>query len=381
MQKYHNTNIVLIYGMPTNGKTTLAKELMQNCSNSQVIHFDILFIDSVDKEIPEPDLIIPLYVKNNSDVYLTCVSNEFKDDPRYKQLIFSKIIREIEIRFKNNFVSNLIIEGFAVRYFINDIIHYLKQKNITRIFQFELNHFKIHYNNEEILNDEFRIDNVKKILYEYPRELFSKSNYQTLDFLGDFSKKDSNSIAKYELSKLKDFDLAGSKILDVGCNAGYFLMKLLMDKNPKELVGIDTNPSYLSICYGFNRIKFDTQQIKLYAGNVFDFQEKDFDLIYCFSTFHYFADKQYQFINLMHQLLNDNGVFILEVEESPTNQNVPFIEKRSRGGNLYENYLDYPNQLMIQTMINQKFNIVDRYQSVIQPGQFYDRYFYHLVKK
>jgi Protein of unknown function (DUF1698). len=66
-------------------------------------------------------------------------------------------------------------------------------------------------------------------------EILSRSGYQAFDFLGS-GPKGSRSGEKYQLSKLDQFEIEGKDCLDVGCNAGYFLFRLL-DKNPNFCLG------------------------------------------------------------------------------------------------------------------------------------------------
>ena len=102
-----------------------------------------------------------------------------------------------------------------------------------------------------------------------------------------------------------------------------------------------------------------------------------FDLIICFSTFHYFIDKQKEFLDLCHSYMNENGIFLLEVEEYPLNDKAT-IDKTPRPADKIP--YDYPNKLMMEEFCKNKFNVSDRYISTFQGGALYDRYFYKLEK-
>jgi len=212
----------------------------------------------------------------------------------------------------------------------------------------------------------------KKIL-----EILKKSHYQRFDFLED-SAKDSNTSKKYELSKLDLFDIKDKKILDIGCNVGYFLFKLL-DKDPKELIGIDYSQFFIDLAVGLNEEYFKSNKIKFISKNIFNFEtEIKFDLIICFSTFHYFVDTQLNFLSKIYNLLEHQGKFLLEVETFPENDK-SFILKSVRPAhpNLI---LDYPNHKQLEFWFKDKFKIEDKYNSVFQVGSLFPRYFYLLSK-
>lgn len=146
-------------------------------------------------------------------------------------------------------------------------------------------------------------------------EILKLSHYQTFDLLnGD--KRDSDSNGKYNCSKLANFDLTGKDILDIGCNAGYFLFRLL-DKNPNSLIGIELGEKFVQILNDLNSNIYKSSIIKAILGDFFEhtFTQK-FDLIICFSTFHYFKDNQL-FFDKCFDLLKEGGTLLLEVEEYP----------------------------------------------------------------
>lgn len=204
----------------------------------------------------------------------------------------------------------------------------------------------------------------------------NRSYYQNFDFLGS-GRGSSNSGKKWELSKLHSYYVKNKTVLDIGCNAGYFLFRLL-DKDPNKLVGIDLGDEFIEIANELNNEYFKSTKTNFIFGDVFTYKfGTSFDLIICFSTFHYFVNKQKEFINLVHNLLNTNGTFLLEVEEYPKN-NDPFIDKTPRPADKIS--YDYPNNLMMLEFCRNKFNVSERYISTFQGGALYDRYFYKLEK-
>lgn len=183
-------------------------------------------------------------------------------------------------------------------------------------------------------------------------KILEKSHYQTFDLIkGD--KRDSDSKGRFECSGLSTYNLEGKSVLDIGCNAGYFLFNLI-NKNPKSLVGIELGEKFVLILNELNKEIYKSDKVSVILGDFFNHEfNQHFDLIICFSTFHYFSDKQL-FFDKSYTLLNDKGTLLLEIEEYPK------------------------GSLNIQSYIDNKFTIVDCYKSVKQIK--YERWFYELRK-
>jgi tRNA (mo5U34)-methyltransferase len=204
------------------------------------------------------------------------------------------------------------------------------------------------------------------------------SFYQTFDFLGE-ELKASNSAEKYDLSRLTTFNLEGKDILDVGCNAGYFMFKLL-GKNPKSIFGIDAHRPFIDIARRINEECFQSNKLDFHVADFFKYKfplGKMFDFIFCFSTFHYFYENQQLFIDKSYELLNKDGILLLEIEESPDQGEAKiFSPPRPADGKCYF----YPNQAIVKQWTKGIFKIVDKYVSVKQNGAVYDRQFYVFQK-
>jgi SAM-dependent methyltransferase len=207
-------------------------------------------------------------------------------------------------------------------------------------------------------------------------ELLAKSHYQSFDFLGK-EKRDSNSGKKFELSKLDTFDLTNKTMLDVGCNSGYFMFRLL-EKNPKKFIGIDLGEKFIDCANELNKEIFKSDKVEFHFGDFFHWNFNiEFDLIICLSTFHYFYENQPVFFPVCHRLLNPKGLLLLEMEEYPVNDK-PMVDKTPRQAD--KKSYNYPNNLMLQQYIKNKFIIKDRYISIKQEGSLYDRYIYKLER-
>lgn len=206
-------------------------------------------------------------------------------------------------------------------------------------------------------------------------EILKESHYQTFDFEG--KNRDSNSRRKYDLSRLASYDVKGKACLDVGCNSGYFVFKL-KEKKAKSLIGIDLGEKFIKIARELNIGYFHFDGVEFIYGNFFNYDfYTTFDLVICFSTFHYFGNMQELFFTRCNEILNDKGTLLLEIEEYPINEK-PMIDDSIRPAD--KKRYNYPNELMMREFVKGKFEIEDRYVSVKQGGSLYDRYFYKLRK-
>jgi len=183
-------------------------------------------------------------------------------------------------------------------------------------------------------------------------KILEKSHYQTFELIkGD--KRDSDSKGRFELSRLSSYDLKDKNVLDVGCNAGYFLFKLI-DHAPNLLVGIELGKKFVYVANALNDYYFKSPIVKFIQGDFFNYTfGLRFDLIICFSTLHYFEDVQ-DFFNKCYDLLNKDGILLIEVEEFPI------------------------GSLNFQNYTKEKFNLTNNYRSIRQ--KIHDRQFYEYKK-
>jgi len=204
-------------------------------------------------------------------------------------------------------------------------------------------------------------------------EILKTSHYQTFDLIeGDV--RDSNSREKFNLSRLDSYDLEDKSCLDIGCNAGYFLFKLI-ESGASKLTGIDSGEKFVLILNGLNRKIYKSPIVIGILGDIFTYKfDEKFDFIFCFSTFHYFGYNQHFFFDRCYDLLNDNCTLLLEVEEYPINDK-PHTDIDPRDKDRL-----YPNELAMQGFIKDRFTILNKYISTNQKGSVYDRWFYELKK-
>jgi len=101
------------------------------------------------------------------------------------------------------------------------------------------------------------------------------------------------------------------------------------------------------------------------------------DLVLCFSTFHYFLEKQPDFLTICHRIIHPKGHLFLEMEQCPINS-IPMVDSSPRIAD--NKAYHYPNQLMLEKWIENKFRIDFSVPSVRQGGSRYGRVIYRLER-
>lgn len=119
--------------------------------------------------------------------------------------------------------------------------------------------------------------------------------------------------------------------------------------------------------------------INFYCGDILKFQEKKYDMISLLSAFHYFRDKQKNLLEKIYSLLNDNGLFIIEIGLSLDHLEISFVEKYTRMGVDLEP-CHFPNEKAFHDMISGLFEIVFTGDSIQQSGDRLPRKVFHLKK-
>ena len=186
--------------------------------------------------------------------------------------------------------------------------------------------------------------------------------YQSLDG----AKGSSNSPEK--LIKLRLPDMRGRSFLDIGCNSGFFPQWALAN-GAAHTVGIDANPEVIAVARERDAV---TRYIQ---GNWYDALEsldERFDVILHSSAFHYVTD-QPRFLKLVHNLLTDGGVFVLEAGVIAAPLPRYEIVRRPKS---YTRHLTRPllNKLL------EDFGVREYGQSVLQGGDPVPRYVFHCSK-
>lgn len=128
---------------------------------------------------------------------------------------------------------------------------------------------------------------------------------------------DSDSVRK--LCSLFLPDLKGKKVLDVGCNTGFFC-GWAEYKQAAYVKGVDNNPLFLKEAKSL----FPT--CKFQYGNWEDLGASTYDVILFLSALHY-AEDQKRMIDLLMERLEPTGMLVLELGIAPGEQD-DFVEVR-----------------------------------------------------
>lgn len=117
-----------------------------------------------------------------------------------------------------------------------------------------------------------------------------------------------------KLDRLKIPDsLQGKKVLDIGCNEGFFC-KQTLDRGAASVVGIDYDPN----CISKAKEIYKDPSIEFICGTWDTLPEGEFDLILWTSAMHYELDPLKVFKDIS-QLIAPDGIFILECGVSADN--------------------------------------------------------------
>ena len=164
-------------------------------------------------------------------------------------------------------------------------------------------------------------------------ELRPRTTYQCFDDLGQPA---NNSDSRAKLDALRLPDLSGKCVLDIGCNAGYFSIHC-RKRGAARVLGIDTTARDIELASLYRDLIYEIDGIDFEQADVFELgSERRFDLVLCLSVFHYFRERQQEFLSRIHRLLEPDGLLVLECGLSAENIERPFVQRAARevdGGN------------------------------------------------
>jgi len=116
------------------------------------------------------------------------------------------------------------------------------------------------------------------------------------------------SFKKYNLLK-PYFDLKDKTVADVGCNNGYYMFRMLKDK-PKEIVGFDPSPLFLTQFDFINHfVKSDIKYELLGVEHMSEYDKK-FDTIFCLGVLYHRSDPIGALKSLKKALNKDGELFV-----------------------------------------------------------------------
>jgi 2-polyprenyl-3-methyl-5-hydroxy-6-metoxy-1,4-benzoquinol methylase len=212
---------------------------------------------------------------------------------------------------------------------------------------------------------------------EFSKRLAAETPYQTFAEYGGQTAGDSLSWAKLACLRLPA--VAGMRALDVGCNAGYFSLKL-REMGAEDVLGLDVSPEAIATARRYRDHVFELSGVSFEAMNAIDLPGRArFDLILTLSVFHYFRERQQEFLDRMHELLRPGGLLILEAGVSQKQPGEDFVEHYARFA-ADGTACHFPNRTALARM-TARFGLEHEGPSVAQIGDLIPRFVFHLRKR
>ena len=111
-----------------------------------------------------------------------------------------------------------------------------------------------------------------------------------------------------EWEQIKDYIPKNSKFIDVGCGAGYSLMRATIDLNC-EVVGIDADPGAHGVGRFVKKI-VDPISIRQGFAEKLPYEDASFDVVYSSHVLEH-VDSENKALKEMYRVLKENGVLII----------------------------------------------------------------------
>ncbi len=191
-----------------------------------------------------------------------------------------------------------------------------------------------------------------------------KRGYQTFnDQLGD-----SDSVGKLMAIKLPP-SLKGCKVLDLGCNEGFFCLEALR-RGASRVVGLDINPEYIRRA----RERTNSDKVVYLNCSWWDIPEEQFDYILFLSALHYEPNPR-EFFKFLLSRLKPSGILILECGVVPGEEKMWIVRKR------WDGFYRYPTYGLLVDVLLSDYAVKHVGKSVDQPGDPVPREAFHCRRK
>ena len=185
---------------------------------------------------------------------------------------------------------------------------------------------------------------------------------------------DSDSEAKWQALRLEKFcdgRMDGARVLDLGCNAGYFSGKCL-DAGAETVLGVDTDPEMITLA----RARYPGAQFEVADFSHPEMLAGDCDLILMLSALHYADDLPNLFCGVW-EALDDDGLFVLECGVFPGCGDFSQHVTREDETTVLHHTIGYLTRLLSRAGLT----VRNRGKSVKQKGDPIDRYVFHCAKQ
>ncbi len=114
---------------------------------------------------------------------------------------------------------------------------------------------------------------------------------------------------KYNLLR-PHFQLKGKRVVDIGCNNGYYMLRMLEDR-PESLVGFDPSPLYKLQFELINHFAKTPIVYELLGVEHLPFYEEKFDVIFCLGVLYHRSDP-IAMLKALYKGLDTRGEVILD---------------------------------------------------------------------
>jgi len=132
---------------------------------------------------------------------------------------------------------------------------------------------------------------------------------------------DSDSIGKWIALQLTERQIKGKDVLDLGCNEGFFCLKMF-ELGAKSVLGLDYSEKYIERAK--THLLPEHENVVIYRQEnwekLSEYPDNSFDLILCLSAFHYSTspdwfkkDGHHRLLDNVMRVLRPDGLFVLEV--------------------------------------------------------------------
>lgn len=315
-------NLIIIKGKPNTGKTTLGLILKNYLPNSSLLQGDAITFYALEGiDTMRVANIVDKLNNQDSEKIINYYINIIDSLSSYSWIILEGYIFNSQLILKN--FHPQLLENIAKKFKLPFSDH--KEKIIKNVFIIEkenFQNFSISYENiikkyKCLYTSDITKEILKFIKNISTQRLLNKKTkwYQQFDFLN--YKADSNSNLKFSKLELPK-NLFKLRILDIGCEAGYFSFKCR--QAGAEITGIDPSITIKIANEIKNNIYF-LDKINFYQKNIFDNFIQSlglFNYILCLGMFHYISNQQ-ALINKIYDMLIPEGILKLEAGISNTN--------------------------------------------------------------
>lgn len=158
------------------------------------------------------------------------------------------------------------------------------------------------------LRDRITLANIWRMFIcsnQYFGGLYLYQSYEPLNIPG--SRPTEERFKEYNLEKIIK---PNYKILDIGCNMGFF--SLYSSRFAKEVTGFDINESLVNIA-NYTKKRLNIQNVEFHHGDFISYQPSEkFDVIYAFAVYKWIGISMNELLDKIKHMLNDGGYILIE---------------------------------------------------------------------